>query len=167
MTPEDALAASWDVFGLPGELPVLSSNEEGSAPGPFPLDLQKATRQILGVPALGPDLPALASLLLSGQQHNDRVLDQPVPECELDAPGFRPAGAPKWGLTAGQRVVEICRWAPHQQRQDPIVKVTAAAWPEWYPVEAGDVPSCNVTVRPVLDQATEVDGRFGFCHGDS
>lgn len=52
----------------------------------------------------------------------------------------RPPGQVTWGVTRSIRVIELALLTPQQQSKDPVTKVTAEGWKEWYPVEPGDLP---------------------------
>ena len=62
-------------------------------------------------------------------------------------PPPRPLGQPTYGLTKSIRVVKLATWTPDQQRDDPVVKVTAEGWDQWYPVTTSDLPCIEKDVE--------------------
>ena len=44
----------------------------------------------------------------------------------------RPPGHPTWGVTKSIRVVELAQLTPSQQANDPVIKVAAEGWDQWY-----------------------------------
>lgn len=52
----------------------------------------------------------------------------------------RPLGSPTCGVTKSIRVVELASWSPSRQAKDPVIKVAAEGWDQWYSVEEGDLP---------------------------
>jgi hypothetical protein len=63
------------------------------------------------------------------------------------SPPPRPLGYPTYGLTKAIRVVELVTWTPGQQRDDPVVQVTAEGWDQWYPVTASNLPCIEKDVK--------------------
>ncbi|MGO9598368.1 MAG: hypothetical protein ACLP7Q_10295 [Isosphaeraceae bacterium] len=62
-------------------------------------------------------------------------------------PPPRPLGQPTYGLTKAIRVVKLATWTRAQQRDDPVVKVTAEGWDQWYPVATSDLPCIEKDVE--------------------
>jgi hypothetical protein len=71
-----------------------------------------------------------------------------------EAPSTRPPGRLTWGITKQLRVRELATWTPSRQAKEPVIKVTAEGWGDWYPVEPGDLPSS--------EEAGVADERQGF-----
>ncbi|MGO9601557.1 MAG: hypothetical protein ACLP7Q_26555 [Isosphaeraceae bacterium] len=62
-------------------------------------------------------------------------------------PPPRPLGHPTYGLTKAIRVIKLATWTTDQQRDDPVVKVTAEGWDQWYPVTTSHLPCIERDVK--------------------
>lgn len=73
-------------------------------------------------------------------------------------PGIsRPPGIPAWGVTRSLRVIELARWTPREQKQDPVVQVAADGWRTWCPVAPGDLPKRRWKRKKLRRVALEVE----------
>ena len=44
-------------------------------------------------------------------------------------------------------MIKLATWTTDQQRDDPVVKVTAEGWDQWYPVTTSDLPCIEKDVK--------------------
>ena len=117
LPPGEALASIWDAWGLPGAAPVLGPGQD-SIGGEFSPIEEHPTPE---------PFPEWNQLI----DPRDYLPKPPPP---------RPLGSPTWGVTESIRVVELASWTPCRQAKDPVIKVTAEGWEQWFPVEPGDLP---------------------------
>ena len=67
-------------------------------------------------------------------------------------PPPRPLGSPTWGVTKSIKVVELASWTPCRQAKDPVIKVTAEGWEQWFPVEPRDLPRMKEGIAAAASQ---------------
>jgi hypothetical protein len=60
----------------------------------------------------------------------------------------RPSGHPTYGITKNLHVVELATWTKSRHATDPVTKVTAEGWDDWYPFEEGDLSSLSKDTEP-------------------
>ncbi|MGO8900534.1 MAG: hypothetical protein ACLQU5_19630 [Isosphaeraceae bacterium] len=122
------------------------SRQQGGPPAKDP-DHRKAP--LLAADSLDIHAPAEREAVQGENQRGEHSGPNPLPErVELIDPRDRdprstpprPLRSPTWGVTKSIRVVKLASWSPSRQAKDPVIKVTAEGWNQWFPVEPGDLP---------------------------